>query len=159
MTTNKLIKALRRLEEKPWVDQSNTAARERYVRQSARFAKAGKRQLMWPRWYMDDGCIFAGMSGAALRAALLSPLRAVGTSLPKNTVRIAARKWMEVLTNEKASPAACAILLVRFPAEMDSPAGESIALLHVLLFGGKSSSKCVFCKIKGLSHKAHPVSR
>ena len=30
-----------RLEEKPWVDQANTAARERYVRQSARFAKAG----------------------------------------------------------------------------------------------------------------------
>lgn len=45
MTTNKLIKALRRLEEKPWVDQSNTAARERYVRQSARFAKAGKRHM------------------------------------------------------------------------------------------------------------------
>ena len=33
----------RRLEEKPWVDQSNTAARERYVRQSARNAKRGKR--------------------------------------------------------------------------------------------------------------------
>lgn len=34
-----------RLEEKPWVDCSNTAARERYVRQSARFAKAGKRHM------------------------------------------------------------------------------------------------------------------
>lgn len=34
-----------RLEEKPWVDQANTAARERYVRQSARFAKAGKRHM------------------------------------------------------------------------------------------------------------------
>lgn len=35
----------KRLEEKPWVDCSNTAARERYVRQSARFAKAGKRHM------------------------------------------------------------------------------------------------------------------
>jgi hypothetical protein len=35
----------KRLEEKPWVDQANTAARERYVRQSARFAKAGKRHM------------------------------------------------------------------------------------------------------------------
>lgn len=34
-----------RLEEKPWVDQANTAARERYVRHSARFAKAGKRHM------------------------------------------------------------------------------------------------------------------
>ncbi len=34
-----------RLEEKPWVDQSNTYARERYVRQSARYAKAGKRHM------------------------------------------------------------------------------------------------------------------
>lgn len=34
-----------RLEEKPWVDQANTVARERYVRQSARFAKAGKRHM------------------------------------------------------------------------------------------------------------------
>lgn len=36
-----------------------------------------------------------GMNGAALRAALLSPLKAVGTSLPKNTARIAGRKWTE----------------------------------------------------------------
>lgn len=35
----------KRLEGKPWVDQSNTFARERYVRQSARFAKAGKRHM------------------------------------------------------------------------------------------------------------------
>ncbi len=35
----------RRLKEKPWVDQSNIYARERYVRQSARFAKAGKRHM------------------------------------------------------------------------------------------------------------------
>ena len=35
----------RRLEEKPGVDQSNTAARERYVRQSARNAKRGKRHM------------------------------------------------------------------------------------------------------------------
>lgn len=35
----------KRLEEKPWVDQANTASRERYVRQSARFAKAGKRHM------------------------------------------------------------------------------------------------------------------
>lgn len=35
----------RRLEGKTWVDQSNTYARERYVRQSARFAKAGKRHM------------------------------------------------------------------------------------------------------------------
>lgn len=49
---------------------------------------------------------------------------------------------------KKAPPAACAILLVRLPAEMDSPAGESIALFHVFLFGGKSSSKCVFFKSK-----------
>lgn len=34
-----------RLEEKPWVDQANTVARERYVRQSARYAKAGKRHM------------------------------------------------------------------------------------------------------------------
>ena len=35
----------RRLKEKPWLDQSNTYARERYVRQSARFAKGGKRRM------------------------------------------------------------------------------------------------------------------
>lgn len=35
----------RRLEGKTWVDQSNTYARERYVRQSARYAKAGKRHM------------------------------------------------------------------------------------------------------------------
>lgn len=35
----------KRLEGKPWVDRSNTAARERYVRQSTRFAKAGKRHM------------------------------------------------------------------------------------------------------------------
>lgn len=35
----------KRLEGKPWVDQANTVARERYVRQSARFAKAGKRHM------------------------------------------------------------------------------------------------------------------
>lgn len=35
----------KRLDEKPWVDQSNTAARERYVRQSARYAKDGKRHM------------------------------------------------------------------------------------------------------------------
>lgn len=34
-----------RLEEKPWVDQANTAARERYVRQSARYATDGKRHM------------------------------------------------------------------------------------------------------------------
>lgn len=34
-----------RLEEKPWVDTSNTYARERFVRQSARYAKAGKRHM------------------------------------------------------------------------------------------------------------------
>lgn len=34
-----------RLEEKPWVDCSNTAARERYVRQSTRYAKDGKRHM------------------------------------------------------------------------------------------------------------------
>ena len=34
-----------RLEGKPWVDCSNTAARERYVRQSARNAKRGKRHM------------------------------------------------------------------------------------------------------------------
>lgn len=34
-----------RLEEKPWVDQANTFARERYVRQSARYAKAWKRHM------------------------------------------------------------------------------------------------------------------
>ena len=33
------------MKEKPWVDQANTFARERYVRQSARFAKAGKRHM------------------------------------------------------------------------------------------------------------------
>lgn len=71
----------------------------------------------------------------------------------------AAQRWTEVETDEKAPPAACAILLVRLPVEMDSPAGEPIAPFHVLLFGGKSSSKCVFCKSKGLSHKAHAVSR
>ncbi len=42
---NAVFNEARRLEEKPWVDQSNTAARERYVRQSARFAKAGKRHM------------------------------------------------------------------------------------------------------------------
>lgn len=35
----------KRLEEKLWVDQANTAVRERYVRQSARVAKAGKRHM------------------------------------------------------------------------------------------------------------------
>ena len=35
----------RRLAEKTWVDQSNTYDRERYVRQSARYAKAGKRHM------------------------------------------------------------------------------------------------------------------
>lgn len=35
----------KRLEGKPRVDQSNTYARERYVRQSARYAKAGKRHM------------------------------------------------------------------------------------------------------------------
>ena len=35
----------KRLEEKPWMDRSNTAARERYVRQSARYAKDGKRHM------------------------------------------------------------------------------------------------------------------
>ncbi len=35
----------KRLEGKPGVDQSNTYARERYVRQSARYAKAGKRHM------------------------------------------------------------------------------------------------------------------
>ena len=35
----------KRLEDKPWVDQSNTVARERFVRQSARFAKGGKRRM------------------------------------------------------------------------------------------------------------------
>ena len=34
-----------------------------------------------------------------------------------------------MLTNEKAPTAARAILFVRLPAEMDSPAGESIAKL------------------------------
>lgn len=34
-----------RLEEKPWVDTSNTYARERFVRQSARNAKRGKRHM------------------------------------------------------------------------------------------------------------------
>ena len=50
------------------------------------------------RWCMDGGCILAGTSGAALRAALSSPLRAVGISLLKNTARIAGRRWTEVLT-------------------------------------------------------------
>lgn len=35
----------RRLEEKPWVDQANTFARERYVRQSVRNAKRSKRHM------------------------------------------------------------------------------------------------------------------
>ena len=39
------------------------------------------------------GRILAGMSGVALRAALSSPLRAVGISLLKNTARIAGPKW------------------------------------------------------------------
>lgn len=60
----------------------------------------------------------------------------------------------EAPINEKAPPAARTILLVRNPVEMDSPAGESISLFKVLLFGGKSSSKCIFCKSKGLLHKA-----
>ena len=43
----------------------------------------------------DGGRILAGTSGAALCAALSLPLRAVGTSLLKNTARIAARGWTE----------------------------------------------------------------
>lgn len=35
----------RRLEKKTWVDQANTYARERFVRQSARYARDGKRHM------------------------------------------------------------------------------------------------------------------
>ena len=52
------------------------------------------------RWCTPAGRILAGMSGAALCVALSLPLRVVGTSLPKNTARIAARRWTEVLTIE-----------------------------------------------------------
>nr|DAL76658.1 MAG TPA: hypothetical protein [Caudoviricetes sp.] len=52
--------------------------------------------LMLPRWYIAGGRILAGTSGVALCAALSLPLKAVGTSLPKNTARIAARRWTEV---------------------------------------------------------------
>lgn len=34
-----------RLRKKAWVDQANTYARERFVRQSARYAKDGKRHM------------------------------------------------------------------------------------------------------------------
>ncbi len=37
----------------------------------------------------------AGTSGAALRAALSLPLKAVGINLPKNTARNAGPRWME----------------------------------------------------------------
>lgn len=47
----------------------------------------------WLRWYSDGGSISAGTSGVALPAALSSPLRVVGISLPKNTVRIVALRW------------------------------------------------------------------
>nr|DAV17901.1 MAG TPA: UPF0587 protein [Caudoviricetes sp.] len=45
---------------------------------------------------MGGGRILAGTNGAALRAALSLPLKAVGTSLPKNTARIAGLRWMGV---------------------------------------------------------------
>ena len=39
------------------------------------------------------GRILAGTSGVALCAALSLPLKAVGTSLQKNTARIAGQRW------------------------------------------------------------------
>lgn len=57
--------------------------------------------LMLRRWCMGGGRILAGMSDAALCAALSLPLRAVGTSLPKSTARIAGPRWTEVKNNGK----------------------------------------------------------
>lgn len=36
---------IQRLQKKTWVDQANTYARERFVRQSARYARDGKRHM------------------------------------------------------------------------------------------------------------------
>lgn len=57
-------------------------------------------------------------------------------------------KRTEVTINEKAPPAACAILLVRLHMEMDSPAGESISLFKVLLSGENRRANAYFAKVR-----------
>ena len=92
--------------------------------QAAKVLREVSPPLMWLRW-----CGVRTASG--LRIIETGSGTVAGSFIPSRlsqkmhlnlTIFAAAvsRRWREVLTNERAPPAACAILLVRLPAEMDS---------------------------------------